>query len=79
MVHSYLIAIFLLKTRLLTANVLIRRACRCDDMKILSNHWNHEIKAPFKKIIAWDVLFFALGIGVGIGIGAGIGVYVTVP
>ncbi|MDG7050767.1 MAG: hypothetical protein JRZ94_06155 [Nitrososphaerota archaeon] len=44
-------------------------------MKILSNHWNHEIRAPFKKIMAWDMLFFILGIGVGIGIGAGLGVY----
>ena len=59
----------------LAANVLIQRAYCCDDMKILSNHWNHEIRAPFKKIMAWDMLFFILGIGVGIGIGAGLGVY----
>lgn len=58
---------------LLATNVLIRRAYCYDDMKILSNHWNHEIRAPFKKIMAWDMLFFVLGIGVG----AGIGVYVT--
>jgi hypothetical protein len=38
-------------------------------MKILENHWNREIRAPFKKIIAWDTLFFGLGIGVGVGIG----------
>jgi hypothetical protein len=35
-----------------------------------STHWNYEVRAPFKKIIAWDVLFFVLGIGVGAGIGA---------
>jgi hypothetical protein len=40
------------------------------DMKILSNHWNREIKAPFKRIMMWDGLFFVLGIGVGAGIGA---------
>ena len=34
------------------------------------SHWNKEIRAPFKRVIAWDVLFFALGIGVGLGIGA---------
>jgi hypothetical protein len=34
------------------------------------SHWNREIRAPFKKVIAWDVLFFVLGIGVGLGIGA---------
>ncbi|HEY8110573.1 MAG TPA: hypothetical protein VIG05_06885 [Candidatus Nitrosotenuis sp.] len=35
-----------------------------------STHWNYEVRTPFKKIIAWDVLFFVLGIGVGAGIGA---------
>jgi len=34
------------------------------------NHWDKEIRAPFKKVIAWDTLFFVLGIMVGIGIGA---------
>jgi hypothetical protein len=33
-------------------------------------HWNYEVKAPFKKVMAWDALFFVLGIGVGAGIGA---------
>jgi hypothetical protein len=33
-------------------------------------HWNYEVRAPFKRIIAWDALFFVLGIGVGAGIGA---------
>ncbi|WP_179368426.1 hypothetical protein [Candidatus Nitrosotenuis sp. DW1] len=35
-----------------------------------STHWNYEVRAPFKKVIAWDALFFVLGIGVGAGIGA---------
>jgi len=35
-----------------------------------STHWDYEVRASFKKIIAWDVLFFVLGIGVGTGIGA---------
>ncbi len=35
-----------------------------------STHWDYEVCAPFKKVIAWDVLFFVLGIGVGAGIGA---------
>jgi len=34
------------------------------------NHWNHVVRAPFKKVMAWDTLFFVLGIGVGMGIGA---------
>ena len=34
------------------------------------NHWQYEIRAPFKKVMAWDTLFFVLGIGVGAGIGA---------
>lgn len=34
------------------------------------NHWNREIRAPFKRVMAWDTLFFVLGIGVGMGIGA---------
>jgi hypothetical protein len=34
------------------------------------NHWQHEVRAPFKKVMAWDALFFVLGIGVGAGIGA---------
>lgn len=34
------------------------------------SHWNKEIRASFKRVIAWDVLFFVLGIGVGLGIGA---------
>ena len=34
------------------------------------NHWHYEVHAPFKKVIAWDTLFFVLGIGVGAGIGA---------
>jgi len=33
-------------------------------------YWHYEVRAPFKKVIAWDVLFFVLGIGVGAGIGA---------
>ncbi|MEM3143824.1 MAG: hypothetical protein QXG67_00905 [Candidatus Nitrosotenuis sp.] len=32
--------------------------------------WNYQVKAPFKKVMAWDTLFFVLGIGVGAGIGA---------
>lgn len=35
-----------------------------------SNHWNREIRAPFKKIMAWDMLFFILGVGTGAGLGA---------
>ncbi|WKT58248.1 hypothetical protein QVH35_01865 [Candidatus Nitrosotenuis chungbukensis] len=35
-----------------------------------STHWNYEVRAPFKKVLAWDTLFFVLGIGVGAGIGA---------
>jgi hypothetical protein len=34
------------------------------------SHWAYEVRAPFKKVIAWDTLFFILGIGVGAGIGA---------
>jgi len=34
------------------------------------SHWNYEVHASFKKVIAWDTLFFVLGIGVGAGIGA---------
>jgi hypothetical protein len=34
------------------------------------SHWNYEVRASFKKVIAWDTLFFVLGIGVGVGIGA---------
>jgi hypothetical protein len=34
------------------------------------NYWNYQVRAPFKKVLAWDVLFFVLGIGVGTGIGA---------
>ncbi|MEM3007102.1 MAG: hypothetical protein QXW37_07300 [Candidatus Nitrosotenuis sp.] len=34
-----------------------------------NNHWNREIRAPFKKVMAWDMLFFVLGVGVGMGIG----------
>lgn len=34
-----------------------------------TNHWNYEVRAPFKKVLAWDTLFFVLGIGVGVGIG----------
>lgn len=32
--------------------------------------WNHTVKAPFKRVMAWDMLYFVLGIGVGAGIGA---------
>ncbi|MGQ0772683.1 MAG: hypothetical protein ACT4NT_07935 [Nitrososphaerota archaeon] len=39
------------------------------------NRWNKEVRAPFKKVIAWDVLFFILGIGVGLGIGAYLATY----
>ncbi|MEM2159780.1 MAG: hypothetical protein QXN55_02360 [Candidatus Nitrosotenuis sp.] len=35
-----------------------------------TNHWAYEVRAPFKRVIAWDALFFVLGIGVGTGIGA---------
>lgn len=38
--------------------------------QIKPNYWNKEIRAPFKKVMAWDALFFVLGIGVGAGIGA---------
>lgn len=34
------------------------------------SYWNYVVCAPFKRVIAWDVLFFGLGIGVGAGIGA---------
>jgi len=34
------------------------------------DHWGYQVRAPFKKVIAWDMLFFVLGIGVGAGIGA---------
>lgn len=34
------------------------------------SHWNYVVRAPFKKVMAWDMLFFVLGIGVGAGIGA---------
>lgn len=34
------------------------------------NHWNREIRVPFKKVMVWDMLFFVLGVGVGMGIGA---------
>ncbi len=33
-------------------------------------HWNYQVRAPFRKVMAWDALFFVLGIGVGAGIGA---------
>lgn len=39
-------------------------------MSTKPSHWNREIRAPFKKVMAWDTLFFVLGIGVGMGIGA---------
>jgi len=35
-----------------------------------TSHWDYQVRAPFKRVIAWDVLFFVLGIGVGAGIGA---------
>jgi hypothetical protein len=35
-----------------------------------TSHWTREIRAPFKRVMAWDMLFFVLGIGVGAGIGA---------
>lgn len=35
-----------------------------------TNHWNYQVRAPFKKIMAFDMLFFVFGIGVGAGIGA---------
>lgn len=34
------------------------------------NHWNHAVSATFKRVIAWDMLFFVLGMGGGAGIGA---------
>ena len=40
------------------------------DIIMKTNHWDYQVKAPFKRVIAWDALFFALGIGVGAGIGA---------
>ncbi|WP_256387167.1 hypothetical protein [Candidatus Nitrosotenuis aquarius] len=39
-------------------------------MNTKTTHWNYEVRALFKKVIAWDTLFFTLGIGVGAGIGA---------
>lgn len=39
------------------------------------SRWNYEVRAPFKKVIAWDLLFFVLGIGVGLGIGAFLALY----
>jgi hypothetical protein len=35
-----------------------------------NSHWAYEVRAPFKRVIAWDALFFVLGIGVGAGVGA---------
>ncbi|WP_256387151.1 hypothetical protein [Candidatus Nitrosotenuis aquarius] len=35
-----------------------------------TTHWAYEVRAPFKRVMAWDTLFFVLGIGVGAGIGA---------
>jgi hypothetical protein len=39
-------------------------------METKLTRWNYQVRAPFKKVIAWDMLFFVLGIGVGTGIGA---------
>ncbi|RJQ26884.1 hypothetical protein C4565_06035 [Candidatus Parcubacteria bacterium] len=50
--------------------VLIDTTHSCYGIKTTSNHWNSEIRAPFKKVMALDALFFILGIGVGLGIGA---------
>jgi len=38
-------------------------------MKTRQTHWDYQVRAPFKKVMAWDTLFFVLGIGVGVGIG----------
>ena len=32
--------------------------------------WDKMVHAPFRKVIAFDLLFMGLGIGVGAGIGA---------
>lgn len=34
------------------------------------SRWHKEVRAPFWKVMAWDTLFFILGIGVGAGVGA---------
>jgi hypothetical protein len=39
-------------------------------MEAKLSRWNYQVRAPFKKVMAWDTLFFVLGIGVGAGIGA---------
>jgi hypothetical protein len=39
-------------------------------MNAKTTHWNFEVRAPFKRVMAWDTLFFLLGIGVGAGLGA---------
>lgn len=38
--------------------------------KTRPSHWHKEVRAPFWKVMAWDTLFFVLGIGVGAGVGA---------
>lgn len=39
-------------------------------METKTSRWDYQVRAPFKKVMAWDTLFFVLGIGVGAGIGA---------
>lgn len=40
-------------------------------------YWNYQVRASFKRVMAWDTLFFVLGIGVGVGIGVGIGAFLA--
>lgn len=32
--------------------------------------WNKMVHAPFRKVVAFDLLFMGLGIVVGVGVGA---------
>jgi len=38
------------------------------DARLMPQHWEQEVRAPFKKIIAFDLLFLALGAMIGSGI-----------
>lgn len=35
----------------------------------INSTWNKMVHATFRKVVAFDLLFFGLGTGVGLGIG----------
>ena len=40
--------------------------------RLLPPHWEGQVLAPFKKVIAYDLLFLGLGAMIGAGITAAI-------